>query len=122
MTRAAATEGAIVGSYRMEDLRTDVSRTGREVRSVGPLFASAADRDRLAPVFARAALASEAQNLARWLAERPANLMTPRLFTQQARTVHRWAHVLNALTPSVGERVGLCVWLYLCSACVCARA
>ena len=86
---AAAAEGAIVGSFGMADLKTAVSKTGKEIKSVGPLFSDKADMERLAWPFARAAMGAEAQNLARWLAERPANLMTPRDFANQAQSVRQ---------------------------------
>ena len=105
--RTAAAEGAIIGSFRMHDLKTAASRDGKEISSVGPLFSNKSDMERLARPFARAALAAEAQNLARWLAERPANLMTPRDFARQATSV-RDPGVRRAPCASPARDASLC--------------
>jgi len=84
---AAAAEGAILASFRMGDLKSPLSTPRNDIKSVGPLFRDREDMARNIKRFRRGALGAEAQNYARWLAERPANLMLPEDFARHAQSV-----------------------------------
>lgn len=81
-TVAAAVEGAILGDYEPDRLKT-----GEEDRKTVDRFTVAVAEGDLRAAFERGRIVAESQNFARDLVNEPANRLTPTLLAERARIV-----------------------------------
>jgi len=84
-TAAAAVEGAILGDYEPDQLKTDKEKDGKRVDTFA--LAAPGSEPALEAAYARGVVLAESQNFTRDLVNAPANLMTPTRLAEHARAM-----------------------------------